>query len=110
MTREQMIEALLAVRTCDDEPSRCEGDSGPYCSVHYDAFLWVDLMRAAADELSKSCATCQHADIESAEDGWCYCAAPAATGARILDAQHPFRYKRVPLDERCKGWTMRQDA
>lgn len=35
-------------------------------------------------------------------------AAPA--GSPEHNARFPFRYRSMPLDERCKGWTKREDA
>lgn len=64
---------------------------------------------AALDRLAQTCGNCQHADIESAMAGWVFCAAHSSD--RGDDRyRFPFAYRPVPLDERCKGWTKRDDA
>ena len=63
----------------------------------------------ALDRLAQTCGNCQHADIESAMAGWVFCAAHSSD--RGDDRyRFPFAYRPVPLDERCKGWTKRDDA
>lgn len=63
---------------------------------------------AALDRLAQTCGTCQHADTGAhTVADWCYCAAPAGVP---VDPRFPFRYQAMPLDERCKGWTKREDA
>ena len=61
----------------------------------------------ALDHLAQTCGNCQHANAEAdAIDGWCFCSAPA--GGIVTDSRFPFRYKPMPLDERCKGWTAKE--
>lgn len=63
----------------------------------------------ALDRLAQTCGNCQYADIESAMAGWVFCAAHSSD--RGDDRyRFPFAYRPVPLDERCKGWTKREDA
>ncbi len=59
----------------------------------------ADALRAALG----TCGSCEHANVDDAPDGSAYCT------ARMDDA-HPFAYRRMPLDERCKGWEQREDA
>ena len=56
----------------------------------------ADALRAALG----TCGNCAHADTENAPDGSAYCT------ARMDDA-HPFAALRMPLGERCTGWTAR---
>ena len=58
----------------------------------------ADALRAALG----TCGTCRHANVEDAPEGSAYCT------ARMDDA-HPFAARRMPLDERCKGWEQRED-
>lgn len=60
----------------------------------------ADALRAALG----TCGTCAHADTADTTDGWCFCAAPSALN-RFHDAAFPFRYRSMPLGERCTGWT-----
>lgn len=60
----------------------------------------------ALDRLAQTCGTCQHHDKQHAREGWCYCNPPVMSLLR----SYPFGGFAVPLDERCKGWTKREDA
>lgn len=69
----------------------------------------------ALDRLAQTCATCQHANMENIRDGWCFCAAPhemcdTSSDPAVRSERWPFKYHAMPLDERCKGWTKREDA
>ncbi len=68
---------------------------------------------AALDRLAQTCATCQHANTIGLIDGWVYCAAPreGIAGETLWGtSRYPFKYRTIPADERCKGWTKREDA
>ncbi len=58
-----------------------------------------DALRAALG----TCGNCAHADTDNAPDGSAYCT------ARMDDA-HPFAARRMPLGERCTGWTAKEGA
>lgn len=59
----------------------------------------ADALRAALG----TCGNCAHADTDNAPDGSAYCT------ARMDDA-HPFAARRMPLGERCTGWTAKEGA
>lgn len=61
----------------------------------------------ALDRLAQTCGNCQHADRSHVLNTWCYCAAPDVPA---WVERYPFRYADMPLEERCKGWTKREDA
>lgn len=72
---------------------------------------WAADLKAGADaldRLAQTCGTCQHADMYHADEGWYFCSGPVRSDPR--KETHPFRYRSMPLDERCKGWTKREDA
>lgn len=79
----------------------------------------------ALDRLAQTCGNCQHANIADGQrEGWCYCATAPPPGLmfvgpderekwaqkREFQRRFPFWGEAIPLDERCKGWTKREDA
>jgi len=79
--------------------------------IGHDLAIWHEREDAAAclagadalDRLAQTCGNCQHGTDEHAVTlGWGHCTAPA--GPRF-----PFAHQAMPLDERCKGWTPRED-
>lgn len=52
-----------------------------------------------------TCGTCAHADTSSASESFCFCAAPFY---RNVENKYPFSYQRMPLNERCNGWTAKE--
>lgn len=59
----------------------------------------ADALRAALG----TCGNCAHAATEHAPEGDAYCT------ARMDDA-HPFAARRMPLGERCTGYTPKEGA
>ena len=59
----------------------------------------VDALRAALG----TCGNCAH--LDDYMGGFGACAAPPSTGAL-----HPFRYKLMPIEQRCSGWTAKEGA
>lgn len=64
----------------------------------------------ALDRLAQTCGNCQHANTKDAQPGVAFCAAPGDGYPSYLTTRYPFQHKPMPLDERCKGWTKREDA
>lgn len=72
----------------------------------------------ALDRLAQTCGNCQHAYVDPdlvREIGplpWGWCKAPEKDSPRATQilTRYPFSGNPVPLDERCKGWTKREDA
>ncbi len=62
----------------------------------------------ALDRLAQTCGNCQHADTENAIGGWVFCALSTVSADERYT--FPFAYRPMPIDERCKGWTKREDA
>jgi hypothetical protein len=62
----------------------------------------------ALDRLAQNCGNCRHSDVDDVMGGWTFCDAPARTSDDRW--QFPLSQRLVPLDERCKGWTKREDA
>lgn len=60
----------------------------------------ADALRAALG----TCATCAQPDEAETHAGYTFCAAPDDI------VRFPFTHKRMPLDERCKGWTPKEGA
>lgn len=74
---------------------------------------WNAALKAGADaldRLAQTCGNCQHA--RNQRGGVVSCVPPV--GPEVVDsvahAQFPFWGLVVPTDERCKGWTKREDA
>lgn len=57
----------------------------------------MDALRAALG----TCGTCQHYDYS-------HCAAPP--DGDLKRERYPFRYKLMPDDQRCTGWTAKEGA
>lgn len=62
----------------------------------------------ALDRLAQTCGNCQHADTDNAIGGWVFCA--LSTVSPDERYTFPFAYRPMPFDERCKGWTKRENA
>lgn len=43
-------------------------------------------------------------------EGVAFCAAPGNGYPARNVSRYPFQHQAMPLDERCKGWTKREDA
>lgn len=57
----------------------------------------ADALRAALG----TCGNCEYAATEHAPKGSAFCTAR-------MDYAHPFAARRMPLGERCTGWTRRR--
>ena len=84
----------MAVIASDHMVSRGEA----LCIMTVDSSV-VDALRAALG----TCGNCAH--LDDYMGGFGACAAPPSTGAL-----HPFRYKLMPIEQRCSGWTAKEGA
>lgn len=51
------LEALryfAALKDCDEDKDKCQGDSGPYCRTHRDAYLHEEEIAAARAAIAKA--------------------------------------------------------
>lgn len=85
-------------------------------AIGHDSAIWHEPEYAAAclagadalDRLAQTCGNCQHADTENAIGGWVFCALSTVSADERYT--FPFAYRPMPIDERCKCWTKREDA